>query len=191
MKSTELRTFLFVAGATGFLLLFGFSFIAALDKGKVALNTFDTISAAACDTSFFTANFTKGCITANQRIYGDDARYFFFNPSTGYANLPYVQTDNTRIKDLTTFDWGLDLNKPATVYIFTRHIPGMVFHHGFHRAIPEKLMMIFLILINISYERMIKDLLAFMIFGRRIILLEQMSSFMRRVMPRTPRIQCI
>ncbi len=119
----EFRKHIPVVGVAAF-----FTFLLGiLMYGPIKRGEFSQVdrTSAACDTSFFTTTMQKSCLVAGQQMYSDDSRFTFFNPASTYINLPYVQLGNASVKDLTTFDWGLTLQKAATVYIFTRHIPGI------------------------------------------------------------------
>ncbi len=115
---------LFVVSLVTLLGLSVFGVVGSKTLNVAFLQTYPRVEAA-CDTSFFTVNAPKGCITANAVMYSDDSRFVFFNPAPPYVNLPYIQLGNVGVKDAPNFDWGLALQKSATVYIFTRHIPGI------------------------------------------------------------------
>jgi hypothetical protein len=128
MVSKNRSQFLFIALLMGVLsLIVGYVLNSA---NLTALRSFDT-SQAACDIASFGVSpptgqtFTKGCLLTNQAIYSTDSRFLFFNPLTTISNLPYVVTPNSEIKDRASLEWSIELAKSATVYLFTRHIPGI------------------------------------------------------------------
>ncbi|MDQ3099493.1 MAG: metallophosphoesterase [bacterium] len=91
----------------------------------------ENTNAANCDSSFFTinnpsgSNFSTSCIQNGSLLYSNENRYTIFQPADSLLNVPYMVTPNVSLKDDANLNWAIILSKKATVYVLTRHIPGI------------------------------------------------------------------
>jgi hypothetical protein len=105
-------------------------FATGADVTKLA-RQYSLLGAAGCDTSFFNISpppgqtFSAGCLEGNTQLYGTDNRYSIYRMPTYINNATYIKTSNSEIMHDQNLSWSITLNKPATVYIMSRHIPGV------------------------------------------------------------------
>lgn len=93
----------------------------------------DTTFAATCNKNAVIVqasfNTTVNCIADNGVMYLPDNQvpslFQFFSIQSEYQNAVFIQTPNTEIKDNQSLSWSINLSTPATVYLMTRHIPGI------------------------------------------------------------------
>ncbi len=72
---------------------------------------------------------TVNCIADNGIMYLPDNQipsiFQFFAIQPTYQNAVFIQTPNTQIKDNTSLSWSVNTTSPGTLYLMTRHIPGI------------------------------------------------------------------
>lgn len=127
MKQIIVKHLTFVTiGITLFVMLF----YTHIQKSLGTISSLD-MSQGICDTSFFSVNnpagqnFTIDCLNINTHLYSGDNRYAFFGSPENIKGIPFVKTPNVTIKDDQSLNWTVNSEKPATVYILSRHIPGI------------------------------------------------------------------